>query len=135
MIDTSLVANRRFQPNQKAGEAASFQVPAGVKTKPWLHQIEAFNFAMQQLRHGGGAALLALEMGVGKTLVALMILLALAAKRTLIVCPLRVIAVWERQIQQHLDLPLIVVALSDSAGSVANKKTMAEESKRPTNPS
>ncbi len=76
---------------------------------------------------GAGAALLALEMGVGKTLVALMVLAALAAKRILICCPLRVVPVWEQQIERHLDLPLIVVTLDDSISGVARKQQLAEE--------
>lgn len=106
------------------------ELPAGLKTTPWRHQIDAFRFAMERLVRGGGAALLALEMGVGKTLVALMVLAAMAARRILICCPLRVVPVWEQQVERHLDLPLIVVTLDDSAGSVANKKKLAEEKLR-----
>ncbi len=105
----------------------TIDLPAGLKTKPWRQQIEAFQFTMERLVRGAGATLLALEMGVGKTLVALMVLAALAAKRVLICCPLRVVPVWEQQIERHLDLPLIVVTLDDNAGSVANKKELAEE--------
>ncbi len=64
-------------------------LPTGLKTKPWRHQIEAFRFAMERLLRGKGAALLALEMGVGKTLVALMVLASMAARRILICCPPR----------------------------------------------
>jgi len=108
----------------------TIDLPTGLKTKPWRHQIEAFRFAMERLLRGTGAALLALEMGVGKTLVALMVLAAMAARRILICCPLRVVPVWQQQIERHLDLPLIVVTLDDSAGSVANKKKLAEEKLR-----
>jgi superfamily II DNA or RNA helicase len=76
---------------------------------------------------GAGAVLLALEMGVGKTLVALMVLSALTARRVLICCPLRVVPVWEQQIERHLDLHMIVVSLDDNVGSVANKKKLAED--------
>jgi SNF2 family DNA or RNA helicase len=82
---------------------------------------------MERLVRGAGAALLALEMGVGKTLVALMVLAAMAARRILICCPLRVVPVWEQQIERHLDLPLIVVSLDDSVSSVASKRKLAEE--------
>ncbi|MBE0657144.1 MAG: DEAD/DEAH box helicase [Bryobacteraceae bacterium] len=109
----------------------TIKLPAGLKTTPWRHQIDAFHFAMERLLRGGGAALLALEMGVGKTLVALMVLAAIAARRILICCPLRVVPVWEQQIERHLDLALIVVTLDDSAGSVANKKKLAEATGRP----
>src|SRR5579885_220318 len=39
------------------------ELPAGLKTKPWRHQIDAYQFAMERLTHGSGAAMLALEMG------------------------------------------------------------------------
>ncbi|HLG97222.1 MAG TPA: DEAD/DEAH box helicase [Bryobacteraceae bacterium] len=107
--------------------ASTIGVPTCLKTKPWRHQVDAFRFAMERLLRGAGAALLALEMGVGKTLVALMVFAALAAKRILICCPLRVVPVWEQQIERHLDLPLTVVTLDDNTGSVANKKKLAEE--------
>jgi SNF2 family DNA or RNA helicase len=102
-------------------------IPPGLKTKPWRHQIEAFLFVMECLLRGAGAALLALEMGLGKTLVALMVMAALALRRVLIACPLRVVPVWEQQIERHLDLPLIVVSLDDSVSSVASKRKLAEE--------
>jgi len=108
----------------------ALELPSGLKTKPWRHQVEAFRFAMDRILRGGGAAMLALEMGVGKTLVALMVLAAMAARRTLICCPLRVVSVWQQQIERHLDLPLIVVTLDDTAGSVASKKKLAEEKLR-----
>ncbi len=117
-------------PVQGPERHPTVELPAGLKTTPWRHQIEAFRFAMERLGRGAGAALLALEMGVGKTLVALMVLAAMAARRILICCPLRVVPVWQQQIERHLDLPLIVVALDDSAGSVANKKKLAEEKLR-----
>jgi SNF2 family DNA or RNA helicase len=115
------------EPAPKPETPAAIVLPVGLKTKPWRHQIEAFQFTMERLLRGAGATLLALEMGVGKTLVALMVLAALAAKRILICCPLRVVPVWEQQIDRHLDLSLVVVALDDNVGSVANKKKLAEE--------
>jgi len=128
-----LLAVKSSTPEPQAQAPVSkptVELPAGLKTTPWRHQIEAFRFAMERLLRGGGAALLALEMGVGKTLVALMVLAAMAARRVLICCPLRVVPVWQQQIERHLDLPLIVVTLDDTAGSVANKKKLAEEKLR-----
>lgn len=114
-------------PAPKPATPPAVVLPAGLKTKPWRHQVVAFQFTMERLVRGAGAALLALEMGVGKTLVALMVLAALAARRVLICCPLRVVPVWEQQIERHLDLPIIVVSLDDNVGSVANKKKLAED--------
>src|SRR5579884_1725126 len=119
-----------LSPNGKVAAAAvkpAPELPAGIKTKPWRHQIEAYQFATERLTRGPGAAMLALEMGTGKTLVSLMVLAGLKAMRTLICCPLRVVPVWQAQIERHLDLPLVVVALDDSAGSVAEKQKLAEE--------
>ena len=112
-------------PAPKQETQPSVTLPTGLKTKPWRHQIEAFLFVMECLLRGAGASLLALEMGLGKTLVALMVMAALAARRVLICCPLRVVPVWEQQIERHLDLPLIVVSLDDSVSSVAAKQKLA----------
>ena len=117
-------------PAPKPATPPAVVLPAGLKTKPWRHQIAAFQFTMERLARGAGAALLALEMGVGKTLVALMVLAAVAARRVLICCPLRVVPVWEQQIERHLDLPLIVVSLDDNVGSVAGKKKLAADKLR-----
>lgn len=132
LLESKAVAEVRAEPAPVTPTQAetTVELPAGLKTKPWRHQIDAFQFTMERLVRGAGAALLALEMGVGKTLVALIVLAALAAKRVLICCPLRVVPVWELQIERHLGLPLIVVTLDDSAGSVAKKKSLAEEKLR-----
>ncbi|MFZ5926316.1 MAG: SNF2-related protein [Acidobacteriota bacterium] len=66
----------------------------------------------------------------GKSLAAGMILLGLEARRTLVCCPLRVIQVWTAQFQRHLSTPMIVVALDEDAGSVADKQRLAEEKLR-----
>jgi SNF2 family DNA or RNA helicase len=127
---SALLASKVSRPEPQAQlpePELTIELPAGLKTTPWRHQIEAFRFAMERLVRGAGAALLALEMGVGKTLVALMVLAAIAARRVLICCPLRVVPVWEQQIERHLDLPLIVVSLDDSISSVASKRKLAEE--------
>lgn len=105
-------------------------LPSGLRTKPWRHQVDAYLFAMERLTRGNGAAMLALEMGVGKTLVSLMVLAGGSARRTLICCPLRVVPVWLSQIERHLDRPLVVVALDESVGSVAEKQGLAADKLR-----
>jgi len=104
--------------------------PPGLKTRPWRHQIEAYEFVMNRLARGSGAAMLALEMGTGKTLVSLMVFAGVKAQRTLISCPLRVVPVWLAQIERHLDLAMVVVGLDDSAGGVTEKQKLAEEKLR-----
>ena len=66
-------------------------------------------------------------MGAGKSLVACMLVLALAAKRVLIICPLRVVPVWATQFARHVDAPLVIVTLDEDAGSVAQKRSYAAE--------
>jgi len=105
-------------------------LPAGLKTRPWRHQIAAYEFAMERFTDGSSGVLLAMGMGTGKTLVACMILLGLRAMRTLIVAPLRVVPVWIAQLERHLSMPMVVVALDEDAGSVADKRRLAEEKLR-----
>jgi hypothetical protein len=105
-------------------------LPAGLKTRPWRHQIAAYQFAMERFANGAPGVLLAMGMGCGKSLAALMILRGLKASRTLICCPLRVVQVWIAQFQRHLSLPMVVVALDEDAGSVAEKQGLAEEKLR-----
>ena len=105
-------------------------LPAGLKTKPWRHQVAAYRFAMQRFTTGSPGVLLACEMGTGKSLMACMILLALRALRVLIACPLRVIPVWMEQLEHHLRVPLLAVALDEEVGSVTDKQRLAEEKLR-----
>ncbi len=105
-------------------------LPDGLKTRPWRHQIAAYQFAMERFENGSPGVLLAMGMGTGKTLVACMILLGLRATRVLIACPLRVIQVWIAQFQRHLSTPMVVVALDEDAGGVADKQRLAEEKLR-----
>ena len=67
--------------------------------------MAAFQFCMRKFAQGYHGILLAMIMGTGKSLVACMLVLALAAKRVLIVCPLRVVPVWATQFERHVDAP------------------------------
>lgn len=66
----------------------------------------------------------------GKSLVACMLVLALAARQVLIACPLRVVPVWLTQFARHVALDLVIVALDEDAGSVAAKRDLAAEKLR-----
>jgi SNF2 family DNA or RNA helicase len=112
------------QPAQPVG------LPAGLKTNPWRHQIAAYEFAMERFAGGAPGVLLAMGMGCGKSLAALMIMLGVRARRTLICCPLRVIQVWVTQFERHISTPLIMTALDEDAGSVADKQRLAAEKLR-----
>ena len=102
-------------------------VPDGMVTRPWRHQKAAFRFATEHFAAGRRGVLLAMGMGTGKSLVACMVLLSLAARRVLIVCPLRVVPVWVTQFERHVDKPVVLAALDEEIGSVAEKKEWAAE--------
>ena len=61
----------------------------------------------------------------GKSLVACMLILALATRRVLIACPLRVVPVWITQFERHVGIPVLIVALDEEVGSVAKKQELA----------
>ena len=102
-----------------------FVLPDGLRTRPWRHQIDAFRFALQCFAAGLHGVMLAVIMGGGKSLVAVMLMLWLKAQRTLIACPLRVVPVWVGQIERHVASRVIIVALDEDAGSVAQKMELA----------
>lgn len=72
------------------------------KTKPYSYQLKALN-KIQKL---DGVAGLFMEMGTGKTKVAIdwagIGYYNYDVKRVLVICPLSVVGVWQRQIKQHL---------------------------------
>src|SRR5215472_8599657 len=104
-----------------------YDVSMFLNTKPWGHQQAAYQFAMEQLLEGDGGAMMAMGMGTGKTLVTLMTMVGVEAKRVLITCPLRAVNVWKEQIEKHLNLPVNVLALDENEGSVSRRVKKAEE--------
>jgi len=115
---------------RSATQAVLAPVPVGLKTRPWRHQLEAYRFVMECFRSGRQGVMLAMAMGTGKSLAASMILLGLEARRVLIACPLRVIPVWVAELERHVSVPMVVVALDEDAGSVAEKQRLADEKLR-----
>ena len=99
-----------LQPVARTPISPLLPVPAGFKLNPWSHQLEGFTFGMDALARYN-AVLLAAQMGVGKTMVATMLALARNARRILVVCPLRVVPNWAREIEEYMDDPKIIVAL------------------------
>lgn len=67
---------------------------------PWLHQLRSFHFAYHRLRAHGGA-MLALDMGTGKSRVAIDVINNVGAVRVLITCPTTVMDVWPEQFETH----------------------------------
>jgi superfamily II DNA or RNA helicase len=121
---------KKAAPQSKHAPTTAPDLPAGLKTRPWRHQIAAYEFAMERFLQGLTGVMLAMGMGTGKSLVACMILLGLRAMRTLIVAPLRVVQVWIAQLERHVTTPMVVAALDEDAGSVADKQRLAEEKLR-----
>jgi SNF2 family DNA or RNA helicase len=105
-------------------------LPDGIRTSPWRHQRAAFKFCLDHFAAGLHGLLLAMGMGTGKSLVAILILLSLKARRIMIVCPLRVVQVWVAQLDRHCGVPILVTALDEDAGSVAKKQELALEKMR-----
>jgi SNF2 family DNA or RNA helicase len=75
-------------------------IPDHMRTRPWLHQLQAYHFALNRMRAKGGA-MLALDMGTGKSKVAIDLITALKCRRVLITCPVSVMDVWPEEFSVH----------------------------------
>lgn len=97
-----LAASAAVVEAQSAREATEIDVP-NLRTTPWLHQRRAYAFAA-----GIGGHINAMVMGTGKTLP--MVALASTLKRTLVICPARVVSVWPGEFAKHCARPVDVAA-------------------------
>lgn len=88
---------------------------------PWAHQRAAFEFALNR-----SGSLLALDMGCGKSAVAIWLAYTWACKRALVACPLSVMPVWPRQIEEHWPVSTEVPIISMLTGSVKEKTSVAK---------
>jgi len=68
------------------------------KTKPWKHQELALTHAMKR-----PAAMLAMDMGTGKSKVAVDVCVNAESKKILVVSPLTAVGVWRREFRTHSD--------------------------------
>jgi SNF2 family DNA or RNA helicase len=91
---------------------------AGLRTQPWDHQLEAIDSAA-----GHRGFMLAMEMGTGKSLTAIGLMHAWGARRVLIACPLSVVGVWPRELDQHSEWGWHIARLD--RGSVREKASEA----------
>ena len=101
-----------------------------VKAKPYRHQQEAFDFVCRLFgltdgqQRSSGVALL-MEMGTGKTLVAIAVACILyqfgLAERVLVVAPLSLLGVWESELQRFAGVPVNAVVLK---GTLDKKKEL-----------
>jgi SNF2 family DNA or RNA helicase len=91
------------------------------KTSAWNHQRQAFWFARDL-----PACMLALDMGCGKSKVAVDLIVNRGHKRILIICPGSVVGVWPKQFRTHAGKPVNVVPLRKE-DSVARKTEEARQ--------
>ena len=99
-------------------------LPMPVRAKPYRHQQNAFDFVctlfglMDGKCRSTGAALL-MEMGCGKTLVAIAVAGILyqfgLAERVLVVAPLSLLGVWESEFARFAHFPVTVTVLKGTA--------------------
>lgn len=135
--DVLALADRQARILPRAGghtdpvaSAPAWTAPATIpnlKTTPWRHQVAAYEFLLRLLQPAGGAALLAMSMGTGKSLVTVGAIcnLVVPEEPVIVIGPLRVVDVWPAEIARHAGLPLHVVALGDDAGTVARRTDRA----------
>lgn len=70
------------------------------RTPAWEHQQRAFLFAREMILAGNGCGLF-LDMGLGKSKVVIDLLEHWDCSRVLIVCPKKVLSVWQEQFEEH----------------------------------
>lgn len=94
-----------------------------IRATPYRHQQEAAEFALTQLKAGGGAALL-MEMGTGKTLTSIGIVGNLWQQkqihRLLIVAPLSILGVWEDEFRKFAAFDYSLVVLEGTGARKAD---------------
>ena len=85
-----------------------------VKAKLYVHQQNAYDFALQSFEKSKGVALLA-DMGTGKTMMTIAIAGTLekekSVRRMLIVCPKSIVGVWEEEFRKFADYKYALTVL------------------------
>lgn len=111
-----LAQKQRNDPNPPA-------VPV-TKYDPWLHQRQAYNFSWRM-----PAAMLAMDMGTGKTKVVVDILQNDPdIYRTLVVCSKKAIEdVWAEQVVDHLKDPSLYTVLPLGSGTIPERTETADD--------
>lgn len=88
-----------------------------TRTPAWIHQRRAFAFAKEL-----DASMLAMDMGTGKSLVAIGLAEERQARRVLILCPVSVVGVWPKQFRSHaLDPDEWEIIAPTNKGTIANR--------------
>jgi SNF2 family DNA or RNA helicase len=122
----SLLVDEAVKVWSRPGFDTFLSVPA-LRFTPFDYQLQAARSALRRMR---GRAILADEVGLGKTieagLVALELLLRHRAKRVMIVCPPGLMVKWQDEMAEKFGLDFVIVdsaqlnALRRSHGSAAN---------------
>src|SRR5215813_2053188 len=97
------------------------------KTPAWNHQRAAFWFVWNLWMAGFKGAMLAMDMGTGKTKVAIDLAGMLKPQTLLILAPLRVVDVWRAQLEQHASFPYVFCGLDDRVRGTEKKAVLARE--------
>lgn len=107
-----------------------------VTAKPYKHQQAAFDYVCRLFgltdgkKRSPGVALL-MEMGTGKTLVAIAVACILyqfgLAERVLVVAPLSLLGVWKSELQRFAGVPVNVIVMK---GTLEKKKQLLSEAAR-----
>lgn len=94
-----------------------------TKMNPWHHQKQAFWFSKEL----SGAGLL-MDMGTGKTKVAIDLIVNSNDEKVLIICPDKVVRVWPKEFDKHANGEFVVVPceVHGKRISVAEKTAIAE---------
>jgi SNF2 family DNA or RNA helicase len=97
-------------------------------TDTWSHQLRAFWFLYHKLDfsgRGGGGALLAMDMGTGKTKVAIDAIQNYGRGQYLVTCPLAVVPTWPEEFATHAADASQFRVVSLDRGSVAKREATA----------
>lgn len=110
---------KKFEEHQQVKEMEDLPDVPNTKVDPWLHQKRAFWFSM-----GLKGTMLALDMGCGKTKIAVDLIVNSGSKKVLIICPHRVIKVWPKEFHKHSDEDYDIVEIE--SGTLNSKIAKAE---------
>jgi SNF2 family DNA or RNA helicase len=86
------------------------------KVPLWEHQMDAYQFAYNKQ-----AAMLAMDMGTGKSAVAISLVVNHNLNPVLILCPKSVIGVWPKQFEKFSAIPYRVLTINDKDGTVPKR--------------
>lgn len=102
-----------------AKEADNLEQPPKRKHDLWKHQVRAYHFAYDQ-----ESCMLAMDMGTGKSAVAVALAENWDCKTILVICPKAVLPVWRREFAKHCSSEYLMLVCDH--GTVAQKQANAQ---------